>query len=216
MPLYLALFPPASAPSLAVPNMPLREFAARMSPGCALPPLVYAAGAERYYLQTPLWPAILPDVDLCGPPFSSLMQPGDCFLMSGPRDMCFAHACRHSAAWAVGAGSAGLEERQVARMWLSPEGAVSPLHYDSHTSFLTQASVLFYFCIESFACDKAGRSEADVCLCIATLPGARQQAAAAVPAAGPTSAQPLPCLAHAAAALQDGPCRARPEALSSL
>ena len=29
-------------------------------------------------------------------------------------------------------------ERQVARMWLAPEGAVSPLHFDGHTSFLTQ------------------------------------------------------------------------------
>ncbi len=32
----------------------------------------------------------------------------------------------------------GLVERQVARMWLSPKGAVSPLHYDSHMSILTQ------------------------------------------------------------------------------
>ena len=32
----------------------------------------------------------------------------------------------------------GLVERQVVRMWLSPEGAVSPLHYDSHVSILTQ------------------------------------------------------------------------------
>lgn len=28
--------------------------------------------------------------------------------------------------------------RQVARMWLSHKGSVSPLHYDGHTSFLTQ------------------------------------------------------------------------------
>ena len=32
----------------------------------------------------------------------------------------------------------GLVERQVARMWLSPKGAMSPLHYDSHMSILTQ------------------------------------------------------------------------------
>ncbi len=31
--------------------------------------------------------------------------------------------------------------RQVARMWLSPSGAVSPLHYDGHTSFLTQVKL---------------------------------------------------------------------------
>ena len=36
----------------------------------------------------------------------------------------------------------GLEERQVARMWLSPRGAVSPLHYDSHMSILTQVCSL--------------------------------------------------------------------------
>ena len=32
----------------------------------------------------------------------------------------------------------GLVERQVARMWLSPKAAISPLHYDSHMSILTQ------------------------------------------------------------------------------
>ena len=32
----------------------------------------------------------------------------------------------------------GMVGRQVARMWLSPRGAVSPLHYDSHVSILTQ------------------------------------------------------------------------------
>lgn len=36
----------------------------------------------------------------------------------------------------------GMVERQVARMWLSPKGAVSPLHYDSHMSILTQVSLL--------------------------------------------------------------------------
>jgi len=34
----------------------------------------------------------------------------------------------------------GLIERQVARMWLSPKGAVSPLHYDDNMSILTQVS----------------------------------------------------------------------------
>lgn len=72
MPLYLAVFPAASAPSMLVPYMPLREFAARMQPDSRLPPLVYPAG-ERYYLQSPLWPGILQDVDTAGPPFCHVL-----------------------------------------------------------------------------------------------------------------------------------------------
>ena len=70
MPLFLAVFPATSVPSMLVPNMPLREFAARMQPqpDSKLPPLVYPTG-ESYYMQSPLWPGILQDVDLAGPPF---------------------------------------------------------------------------------------------------------------------------------------------------
>ncbi|KAK9835053.1 hypothetical protein WJX81_007416 [Elliptochloris bilobata] len=85
--------------------------------GCALPPLVYA-GREFCYMQTPLWPALLQDVDLAGPPFCTVTRPG-----------------------MVGAGEAGAEGlvvSQAARLWLSCAGAVSPLHYDAATSFLTQ------------------------------------------------------------------------------
>ncbi|EIE24680.1 Clavaminate synthase-like protein [Coccomyxa subellipsoidea C-169] len=98
---------------MLVPGMPLHEFAQRMQAGCTLLPLIYP-GSEFYYLQSPLWPEILPDVDLNGPPFNCVTQPDP----SDPEE--------------------GMAVRQVARMWLSPSGAVSPLHYDGHTSFLTQ------------------------------------------------------------------------------
>ncbi|BDA42635.1 probable bifunctional peptidase and arginyl-hydroxylase JMJD5 [Coccomyxa sp. Obi] len=97
---------------MLVPGMPLREFALRMQSGCKLPPLIYPE--EFYYMQSPLWPEILQDVDLTGPPFNCILQPDE----SDPEE--------------------GMAVRQVARMWLSPQGAVSPLHYDGHTSFLTQ------------------------------------------------------------------------------
>lgn len=75
LPLFLAFRPAAAAPSLLAAGMPLAEFAARL---CGrLPPLVYRAAPREFcYLQTPLWPALLPDVDLAGPPFSSVEQPG--------------------------------------------------------------------------------------------------------------------------------------------
>jgi len=75
LPLFLTFRPAAAAPSLLAAGMPLAEFAARL---CGrLPPLVYRAAPREFcYLQTPLWPALLPDVDLAGPPFSSVEQPG--------------------------------------------------------------------------------------------------------------------------------------------
>ena len=75
LPLFLVFRPAVAAPSLLAAGMPLAEFAARL---CGrLPPLVYhSAPREFCYLQTPLWPALLPDVDVVGPPFSSVEQPG--------------------------------------------------------------------------------------------------------------------------------------------
>ncbi len=75
MPFYLAFWSPQSAPSMLVPGMPLHEFALRMQSGCKLPPLVYPE--EFYYMQSPLWPEILQDVDLTGPPFNCILQPGN-------------------------------------------------------------------------------------------------------------------------------------------
>lgn len=75
LPLFLLFWPPAAAPSLLADAMPLGEFAARMLRGCQFPPLVYHT-REFYYMQTPLWPALLPDVDLVGPPFSAVTCPG--------------------------------------------------------------------------------------------------------------------------------------------
>ena len=84
MPLYLAFFPPQSAPSMLVPNMPLHELAKRLQEGSKLRPLIYPE-QEYYYMQSPLWPDILSDVDLHGPPFSCITHPGDCASPDGGR-----------------------------------------------------------------------------------------------------------------------------------
>lgn len=75
MSLYLLLFRPEQAPSMLVPAMSLQELRDRMDEHCRLPPLVYPRG-EYYYMQSPLWPAIMQDVDMTGPPFSCLEMPG--------------------------------------------------------------------------------------------------------------------------------------------
>ena len=188
MPLYLLLFRPEQAPSMLAPAMTLRELGDRMDPGCRLPSLVYP-GQEHYYMQSPLWPGIVQDVDMRGPPFSCLMDPGyfpslvhlavcsddvrmslpcgpwltsSSFTVVWPMSPLLYIARKSPAASCpcsclcseVGLhhrGEAlmhticadnvrlqGLVERQVARMWLSPKGAISPLHYDSHMSILTQ------------------------------------------------------------------------------
>ena len=75
MSLYLLLFRPEQAPSMLVPAMSLQELRDRMDEHCQLPPLVYP-GREYYYMQSPLWPAIMQDVDMTGAPFSYLEKPG--------------------------------------------------------------------------------------------------------------------------------------------
>lgn len=79
MPLYLLLLRPAQAPSMLAPAMSLRELRDRMDSESQLPPLVYR-GQEHYYMQSPLWPGIMQDVDMHGPPFSCLMAPGQHIL----------------------------------------------------------------------------------------------------------------------------------------
>ena len=61
---------------MLAPAMPLRELGDRMSENCQLPQLVYP-GREHCYMQSPLWPGIMQDVDMSGPPFSCLKSPGD-------------------------------------------------------------------------------------------------------------------------------------------
>lgn len=75
MQLYLLLFRPEQAPSMLVPAMSLQELRDRMDERCQLPPLVYSE-REYCYMQSPLWPAIMHDVDMTGAPFSCLTCPG--------------------------------------------------------------------------------------------------------------------------------------------
>ncbi|KAF8066381.1 hif1an [Scenedesmus sp. PABB004] len=101
---------PAAAPSWEV-NMPAREFVARLQPGCRLPRVVWRppAPAEHHYLQAAL-PAGLLSEQL---PLHE--------LLAGLADR--------------GGGPAFA---QAPRLWVSPAGAVSPLHYDASHSFLLQ------------------------------------------------------------------------------
>jgi hypothetical protein len=113
----------AALPS-CVARMSAAEFAARMQRGnpCALPPLVYGRGgggqaieaaeaAEYYYFQAELPPQLLRDIDIASPPF----QPP-----------------AGSGLWPQ------LQQTQAARVWVGPQGAISPTHYDLGHSFLTQ------------------------------------------------------------------------------
>ena len=116
----------AALPS-CVARMSAAEFAARMQRGnpCTLPPLVYGRGgggqadeaaeaagaAEYYYFQAELPPQLLRDIDLASPPF----QPP-----------------------AGGGPAPQLQQTQAARVWVGPQGAISPTHYDLGHSFLTQ------------------------------------------------------------------------------
>ena len=61
---------------MLAPAMSLRELGDRMNENCQLPQLIYP-GREYCYMQSPLWPGIMQDVDMSGPPFSCLKSPGD-------------------------------------------------------------------------------------------------------------------------------------------
>ncbi|PRW56320.1 lysine-specific demethylase 8 [Chlorella sorokiniana] len=114
----------AALPS-CLARMDATEFAARMQRGnpCDLPPLVYGSAAEYLYFQAQLPPELLQEVDLTAPPF---MLP--------------AAGSSSSSSGGSGAGLADqrLRQTQAARVWVGPQGAVSPTHYDTSHSFLTQ------------------------------------------------------------------------------
>lgn len=54
--------------------MSLGEFAMRMQEGCSLPNVAYPGHREFYYMQSLMPAGLLADVDLSGPPFSSLRR----------------------------------------------------------------------------------------------------------------------------------------------
>jgi hypothetical protein len=71
-----------------------------------------AVAGVRLYLQAPLNAALRSDVRLSCAPFSLLGDAGDHDTLS-----------------------------QAPRVWISPGGSVSPLHFDASPSFLTQVCV---------------------------------------------------------------------------
>jgi len=109
-------------PSELLP-MTMAEFVARLAEGCPLPHMAYPPeGEEFYYCQARLAGSMLGDIDLYSPPFSCLGRPG----APGRKDGFQAHP------------PSGLQIAQIPRMFLSPAGAISPLHFDTASSFLTQ------------------------------------------------------------------------------
>ena len=76
MPLYLLLFPADKAPSMVMPDMPLKEAVDRMLHDPSLAPLVYP-GQEECYIQAALWPQLAQDCDLRGQPFATFSSSGE-------------------------------------------------------------------------------------------------------------------------------------------
>jgi hypothetical protein len=103
--------------------MSAAEFVQRLQPGCRLPPLAYTP-TECYYWQADLPPQMNQQQQLV-----SLLE-----AFSG---------------YSSGQSQQQQEDRppqervtvtQQPRLWVSPAGAVSPLHYDKSTSFLVQVA----------------------------------------------------------------------------
>eukprot|EP00854_Cymbomonas_tetramitiformis_P000885 gene885-1382_t len=86
----------------------------------------------RFYLQAGLNDALLQDINVQAAPFSII---GDAASSTQS-----AAAGRKSdrPLLETDAAADGAAMTQSPRMWISPEGTVSPLHYDSSASFLTQ------------------------------------------------------------------------------
>ncbi len=76
MPLWLRFNRADEAPSFLA-WMTLAEFATRLQRDCRLPSIFYPGRREFYYMQTPLTPSMLEDVDLQGPPFTALTRKGE-------------------------------------------------------------------------------------------------------------------------------------------
>jgi hypothetical protein len=76
MPLWLRFNPADKAPSFLA-WMTLAEFATRLQRDCRVPSIFYPGRPEFYYMQTPLTPSMLEDVDLQGPPFTALTRRGE-------------------------------------------------------------------------------------------------------------------------------------------
>jgi hypothetical protein len=88
-------------------------------------------GDEWYYLQAELTGELLEDMDFSAEAFSLL------FSALGSRRNMFAAASHPSSMQKqVENGSAGIRLAQKPRLWLSPRGAVSPMHYDQSVSHL--------------------------------------------------------------------------------
>jgi hypothetical protein len=113
-----------AAPSVEV-AMGVGEFAARLRRGCRLPRVAYQP-REFYYMQAELVGALAGDV-----PVQRWLQQLQQLLLQQQQQP------------PRGAGGASgpappVQLAQAARVWVSPQGAVSPLHFDADVSFLAQ------------------------------------------------------------------------------
>lgn len=141
----------AALPS-CVCNMGAAEFAARMQAGnpCRLPPLLYhgtvplhrTAGrrqqqqpSEFYYFQAELPQQLLRDIDISSPPFA---LPASLDGWPAGNDVGAPSQTGGTADVVREAPLLLLRQTQAARVWVGPQGTISPTHYDLDHSFLTQ------------------------------------------------------------------------------
>lgn len=100
------------------------EFVQRLQPGCKLRRLAYAP-REYVYMQ-----AALPEA------LAAALLRVEALLQS------LASGAAGAAARSSGGSGSGSQFQlaQAPRLWVSPAGAVSPLHYDASNSFLVQVA----------------------------------------------------------------------------
>lgn len=107
--------------------MSMAEFAERLRRDCPLPPLVYHPH-EAYYMQAELAGGLEREV-----PVQQWLQQLQQLLALATAPTSVAASASSSTA-----ARAPPQLSQAPRVWISPRGAVSPLHYDTSASFLAQ------------------------------------------------------------------------------
>jgi hypothetical protein len=105
--------------------MGMREFAERLRRDCPLPPLLYTPH-EFYYMQAELTGGLEQEV------------PVEQWLRQLQHLLALATAPTAAATSTAADQQPPPQLSQAPRVWISPQGAVSPLHYDTSASFLAQ------------------------------------------------------------------------------
>jgi hypothetical protein len=121
--------------------MSAAEFVQRLQPGCSLPPVAYTP-SEHYYLQADL-PESLQHQQQLGELLKALAgAPAAVVATASPEQggEQQQHQQQHQPQQPNHQPHHSLVMTQLPRLWVSPAGAVSPLHYDKSHSFLVQVT----------------------------------------------------------------------------